>query len=263
MKQYLRENQIQEMQREKRFLEATLADPMARLPGPKGDTLNVGILQKQLSSLTRDLDTQTPHDMNADERDKVGKRSAELKKQIIDGKQGMPSFAEMRKNPSGAVGKHINFEGKPWDAGDGSGSRSNKVRILEWKNCQRLLNKGNEDPDIANINQFRPHASTLNFDDAQIPGRDYDIPSPTFTQNFDRAFGKVDDDGEVEKLRTELELLRAKVADREVPAAVEAPVEAPEKKAKGWSPERRAEHGRKIMEAKARKAAERADSAEA
>jgi hypothetical protein len=73
----------------------------------------------------------------------------------------MLSHEEMRKCPPGAVDRHRRWEKK------------NKKRILEWQNIQRRLNAQNEDRESASIENFRPTVSTMNLDNALIPGKQF------------------------------------------------------------------------------------------
>jgi hypothetical protein len=203
-KTYLRPNQIREMESEKATLLKQLESPYIE---------NKGQVRKQLGMLTHNLESQTPPDLDGEKRDKIAKEAAQLKEEIL---QGMPSAEEMRKNPPGAVGKHMAWE------------KRNKTKILRWKNCQLMLEKGSDDPDIANFERFRPTVSTLPMAGAQIPGKFHSIPSEEFKENYDRVFRQ---EKEIENLKEELELLRTAVAAQE---------QAKQKKSGGeWTPERR------------------------
>ncbi|MEE8607209.1 MAG: hypothetical protein V3S55_06385 [Nitrospiraceae bacterium] len=129
-----------------------------------------GQLTKNLRAAEHDLQTQAPTAYGEDELDAATKRSAELHDKMLE---GMPTQAEMRRNPPGAVDKHRRWE------------RRNKVLLGEWKNIQlRLHQNGYGDlpdaTDLANFERFRPAGGPgeMNMDNAQIPGKDYHLPPP-------------------------------------------------------------------------------------
>jgi hypothetical protein len=187
METYLRHKDEKMLLKERDELRAMLED---RRPGVRIE--DRGAMQKREQDLGRIVDAKVAPDLTPEQRDAVAKEEKELREKW---REGMPSFAEMRRKPSGAVGKHMRWE------------KANKNRILRWKNCVLMLNKGNDDPDIANIEMHRPRTSTLNMEDAAIPGRNYDIPSEQFKANYEATFGKKEGENH------ELEALREEVAD--------------------------------------------------
>lgn len=164
----LRPEQRSEMLAERDVLRTKLSNPHIE---------DKGAVAKQLRNLETQLETQTPKPYKPTEIDAAVRRERELREQLL---AGMPSQEEMRKNPPGAVGKHMEWE------------RRNKQRLLEWKEIRLRLNHDNADPDVANFERFRPTTSTLNMDNAQIPGTQYFMPptSPQYQENFERIFGK-------------------------------------------------------------------------
>ncbi len=127
-----------------------------------------GQLTKNLRAADHDLQTQAPTAYGEDELDVATKRSAELQDRMLE---AMPTQAEMRRNPPGAVDKHRRWE------------RRNKARLNEWKNIQlRLHQNGYGDlpdaTDLANFERFRPAggAQELNMDNAQIQGKIIQLP---------------------------------------------------------------------------------------
>ena len=58
---------------------------------------------------------------------------------------------------------------------------------MEWKNLRLTVNRGSDDPDIANVERIRPIASSLNMHNAQIPGQAYNMPSPEYVENYDKV----------------------------------------------------------------------------
>lgn len=116
---------------------------------------------KQLRRLQQTFESQVPRPPEtSDEEGRMTSRSKALLDQIL---VGMPSQEEMRKAPPGAVDKHTKWE------------RRNKPAIMEWKNLQLRLTHGQE-PEAANLERHRPTGSSLNMDNAYIPGKQYYMP---------------------------------------------------------------------------------------
>lgn len=162
----LRPNQQVEMKDEVRILEDKLQSPHIE---------DKGTVRRQLHRLKQQLEIQTPKPFVGAEVDAAVKREQDLREQIL---QGMPSQEEMRKSPPGAIDKHRTWE------------KRNKEKIIEWKNIQLRLHADSNEVDIANFERFRPTSSSLNMDNAFIPGNQYFMPpdSPQYRQNFDRVF---------------------------------------------------------------------------
>jgi len=206
----LRPQQRQELLSDQKMLQNKLKNPFIQ---------DKGAVSTQLRRLNTQIETQSPKPFASDEVDKAVRREAQLKDDILI---GMPSQEEMRKSPPGAIGKHMAWE------------KRNKQKIKEWKDLRLRLNSGTDDPDIANLEQFRPVSNTLNMHNAHIPGKQYFLPSDEYKEGFDNIeFGK---DVEVEKT---------------TPA-----IEAKINKTKGkWSPERKARHSAAIKAKAAEKRA--------
>ncbi len=164
--QFLRKRQVDELKSDERTLERYLGSPAIQ---------DKGAVKAQLTRVQRALREQTPPKMTPLTQDKIVARGKELEEKIAE---GMPSSEEMRKNPPGAVGKHMRWEKK------------NKVNIMEWKNTQIAMNQGSDDPDLANVERLRPATSTLNMHGAQIAGQDFNIPSTQYMDNYDRVFSE-------------------------------------------------------------------------
>jgi hypothetical protein len=164
--QLLRPWQVDELQDEKRSLEAMMTNQHVQ---------DKGSVNKQLRQLKHQLETQSPKPPTAAEVDGLAKREAQLQSEMV---QGMPSQEEMRKNPPGAVGKHMTWE------------KRNKQKLLEWKNIRLRMNIGDNDPDLANFERHRPTTSSLNMDNAQIHGTTYFMPTPTpaYTEGHERIW---------------------------------------------------------------------------
>jgi hypothetical protein len=119
-----------------------------------------GVVLQQLRRLKRSVETQAPRPpATGEEEGRMVRRSGELLDAIL---VGMPSQEEMRKAPPGAVDKHVGWE------------RRNKLKILEWKNLQLRLKPG--EAEAANLERHRPVTSSMNMDNAHIPGQQFYLP---------------------------------------------------------------------------------------
>ncbi len=155
---YLKQSQIEDMQGEKRRLSETLNAP----PHLRRAIQDPALMAKTLRNIEKSLNEDSPVAYQGPDLDKAVKRAAELKAMI---QADMCTQAEMRRNPPGALDKHIAFEAKHED------------NILEYKNIQkRLLAAGAlpsalSERSASNIEMFRPAGGSgeLNMDNAQIP----------------------------------------------------------------------------------------------
>ena len=127
------------------------------------------LVAKQIGELDKML-AQAPRAFSADEIDGAVKLEAELRQGWMG---GMPTQAEMRRNPPGAVDKNMAWE------------RRSKTKILQWKQLRRRLHASGvsehrlpDEGDISNIEMYRPvgGSAEMNMDNAQIPGADMHIP---------------------------------------------------------------------------------------
>src|SRR3990167_1705518 len=151
-KPLLRPAQIEDTKSEIKALEAKLQSPHIE---------DKGEVAKQLRRVTKSFEEQLPRPpVDGEEEGRMISRSRDLLNDIL---RGMPSQEEMRKAPPGAVDKHMKWE------------KANKQKILEWKNLQLCLTHGQE-PDAANLERHRPVGSTLNMDNAFIPGKMFFMP---------------------------------------------------------------------------------------
>ncbi len=193
---------------------------------------------------------QAPKPFSPDEIDGAVKAETELREKWL---AGMPTQAEMRKNPPGAVDKNMAWEART------------KPDVLKWKNlCRRLHaseiteNRLVDKGDISNIEMFRPvgGASELNMDNAQIPGTQYKLPPPgaapgTVLSDDDIATVKEIDPGiNLAALDNEG---RAKV--KQFIAGLSAPEINVDKRGK-WTPERKAAASAKAKDAWVKRQAE-------
>ena len=161
----LRPWQVEKLNEEKRRLESTLNAPphIASLIHDRGK------MTRQLRSLNTQIETQMPRPYAAGEVDSAVARETELLSEITT---GMPTQAEMRRNPAGARDKH-----RAWE-------KRNKVKILEWRNIRlrRRASGASDDPDdardICNIEVHRPAGGPgeLNMHNEQISGQEYYLP---------------------------------------------------------------------------------------
>lgn len=152
-KPLLRPRQVEDAKQEIKSAEEKLKSPHIE------DKAEVS---KQLRRMTKSFQEQAPRPpANGEEEGRMVSRSMELLNEIVP---AMCSQEEMRKSPPGAVDKFMQGENSP----------SIKKKILEWKNIQlRLKPKENE---AANLERYRPKDSTLNMDNAFIPGKMFFMP---------------------------------------------------------------------------------------
>ena len=201
---------------------------------------------RQLRALQRAVTDFTPRLFEGGELDTAVKQEAELREEMI---RGMPTKAEMRLNPPGAVGKL-----QRW-------TKANSERIQAWKYLQLRLNAGSEDPDVANFERFRPEggAQELSLSGSQVARKDFHNLGTTGVVTF------TDEElAELARLNPEL---REKVAlldngtrgkVREIVRAVK--VQPAEPKAKRtWTNEQRQEARERLAAGRARKATARAE----
>lgn len=176
---YLRQHQIDEIENEKRVIENTL-DQNSRAVQDRGN------LQSHLRRIDTQLNTQAPPECSGEDRDRMVKENREIEARLVP---GMPSDEEMRRNPPGVVGRHMRHEKRAK-----SKDHFKEGDLARWKNNQLTLNKGDEDPDIANFERLRPIHNMGSMQGAQIPGTQYfgTHPSPAYLDGYDETFGKED-----------------------------------------------------------------------
>jgi hypothetical protein len=144
----LRPDQIEAYKSERSRLENLMTQP----------NVDKGEANKQLRKVKGILDTQSPQPFDPASRDKAAKRVGALKAEMLE--DAMPDQEEMRRNPPGAVAKHIRWEDR------------NKKKLQEWKYLTRRLEPDNDDADLTNFERFRPKGNfgeRLAMDGAQIP----------------------------------------------------------------------------------------------
>lgn len=131
----------------------------------------------------------------------------------------MLSQAEMRQAPPGAVGRELAFQ------------KRFKPEIIEWKNLQRTIHYDSEDPDVANLERFRPVASRGNLDNAFIPGKSMSFASAQYQEGYDgidwsrhnREEGEDAETFESRVRRERLSDLRMKMVELENEVKADAP----------------------------------------
>jgi|TARA_R110001583_G_scaffold33397_6_gene112695 hypothetical protein len=107
-----------------------------------------------------DLKANSAPEIDSATRDHLYKHQKNLEARISE---GMPTQEVMRRNPVGAVDKHMKWE------------QANKELIREWKNTCRLVEPDNEEKDYTNVERLRKAGITQDMAasfmmDAQVPG---------------------------------------------------------------------------------------------
>ena len=153
----LRNHQVEEYTREKDRLDS-MVGAASYVPGDRG---KAAAQSRQLSKM---LDSQIAKPVQGEKKDLVAKLAAEVMETVI--RPALVPREDMRRNPAGAVGRFMREEN----------SKPIKQAVQHWKRAQLALEPGNEDPDLANVERFRPEkihdtggAGTF-MANAQIPG---------------------------------------------------------------------------------------------
>lgn len=152
-KPLLRPHQVANFEGEIRSLEEKLTNPAVQ---------DKGEVRKQLIRTRQGLSQQRP--VPPADGAEEGRMVARAKQLFDEIQPSMCSQEEMRKNPPGAVTKFNRGENSP----------AMKKKIAEWRNIQRRL--APDDRDAGDLERFRPVGSSLNMDNAQIPGKSFYIP---------------------------------------------------------------------------------------
>lgn len=156
---YLKASQIEAMKDEESRLSATLNAP----PHLRRAIQDPALMAKTLRGIQKALNDDTPREYAATERDAAVKREAELREKFT---ADMPTQAEMRRNPPGALEKHLTWEER------------HEADISEWKNIRRRMRASGmlpsrllSDGSASNIELLRPAGGPgeLSMDNAQIP----------------------------------------------------------------------------------------------
>lgn len=133
----LRPQQVSDLTAEKASLEASLRNP---------EIQDKNLVRQQLRRVTQQLDTYTPREAKGEEADFLVSEEKKLREEITS---GMLTQEEMRTAPAGSIGYHMEWE------------KHNKEKILKWKNIRLRLFSGSTDPDIANLERFRPRLGNV------------------------------------------------------------------------------------------------------
>ena len=154
----LRNHQVQEYEGEAKRLRDITTAP-AYVTG-----VDRGAAAKRSREVEKAIAQQAAKPLTGVERDKVAKLAAEVLERDI--RPALLPREEMRRNPAGAVGRFLKEENSP----------PVQHAIQQWKRAQLAIESGNPDPDLANIERFRPEkihdtggVSTFSAG-AQIPG---------------------------------------------------------------------------------------------
>lgn len=243
-KNVLHPRQITEITEQKAQLQEILSAP----PHIRNQLQQGGAAVRKQVQDAEALLRQAPKPFSSEEIDGAVKAEKELRNSWLE---GMPTQAEMRRNPPGAVDKNI-----AWN-------RAKKNDVLKWKNLRRRLQasevSGIPENDVSNIEMYRPSSGDMNMDNAQITGKDVHIPSfesgmPVVFSEEDKEVIEGIDPGIASQLAVLNNKQRAQVKD-----FVDSIVKPwkPAKNGGAWSPEKRKAHGAKVTAAKAANKAKR------
>lgn len=162
----LHPRQVQELKSDRAEFEANLSGPF------RDQIENPEAVRRQIRETDKVLQ-QAAKPIPADQIDVAVK----LEQTLRDGwLNGMPSQAEMRKNPPGAVDRH-----RKWEV------ETKVPYVLPWKALRCRLHASGiseshlpDQGDISNIEMYRPKGGSgeLSMDNAQIPGKSWHLPPP-------------------------------------------------------------------------------------
>jgi hypothetical protein len=154
----LRNAQVEEYQAEERRLREVVQAP-AYVTG-----VDRGAANRRAREVSKLINEQVAKPLSGDTKDRVAKLANEVMENVI--KPALLPREEMRRNPAGAVGRFMRQEN----------SREIKRAVQNWKRAMLAVESGNPDPDLANIERFRPEVHTPGqaatfMANAQIPGK--------------------------------------------------------------------------------------------
>ncbi len=213
-------------------------------------------VQKQI----RDIDNmlkQAPEPIPPDEIDAAMKSEVLLREKWLE---GMPTQAEMRRNPPGAVDKNMAWQ------------KRTKKDVARWKRLRRQLHASGisehklvDEGDVSNIEMYRPRGGSgeMGMDNAQIDGKDYHLPPPgagpvAVMSDSDSAILAATNPELLAQMPTMTNDQRAAVLEmvRTIATLEEKPKEKVPTKDKSWTPERRKAASERYHAAQAAKEAE-------
>lgn len=132
-------------------------------------------MRKHMRNMKTQLERDAPKPYESpQEITKMVARERELRERWSD-PAVMPSQEEMRRNRAGSTHKHLQ-----WD-------KHFKNDVLEWKEIKARLDWQSEDPDLCNIERYRPSRPFGYDTTAQIGG--HHAMSPLAKENFPEDMG--------------------------------------------------------------------------
>ena len=198
------ERQVREAEGEIQQLRQALASPASQIE-------DRAAMSKMLKRAENDLETQAPPETTPEQRDALSKEEKVLLDKIVP---AMLSQEEMRKCPPGAIGGQVRFE------------KTFKADIIRLKNIQRIMNKGNDDPDACNLERYRGTKNTLNMHGAMIPGKQHFVSPNTeaYKAGYERVFERDETpEQELARLQQEFADLQARINAEQAPALESTP----------------------------------------
>ena len=152
----LRNHQVEEYTAEATRLNQIVSAP-AYVTG-----VDRGAAARRSREVNKLIEDQIAKPVHGAKKDEVARLANEVLETVI--RPALLPREEMRRNPAGAVGKFIRQEN----------SRPVKQAIQHWKRAQLALEPENQDPDLANVERFRPELMQPGvgtfMPGAQIPG---------------------------------------------------------------------------------------------
>ena len=133
----LRNHQVAEYTQEKDRLDS-IVGAAAYVPGDRGKAA------AQSRNLSKMMESQVAKPLQGEKKDLVAALAKEVMETVI--RPALVPREDMRRNPAGSVGRFMREEN----------SKPIKGAVQHWKRAQLALEPGNEDPDLANIERFRP-----------------------------------------------------------------------------------------------------------
>ncbi len=196
---YLSAQQQEELGEEQRRIETMLSPKSPSYV--RSQIQDRDMLNRNLRSIQRQLERDTPPPYTQGELDHAVKREQELREKLVG---EMCTQEEMRRNPPGAVDKHRRFE------------HLHKKDVMEWKNIRRRLHASGDastfdSRDVSNLEAYRPSGGPgqLSMDNAQIPGKQFYFPKGP----IDVKHGLSDE--EFERVQEEKRQMARRVAELE------------------------------------------------
>ena len=163
---YLRPHALAELKEEAERIEDMLNAPRHI----RQQMQDVPAAVQTLRRMKRQIEHGSPRPFKSEDVAEAIKVEREIRNEIVG--NGMPTQAEMRRNPAGAVEKHIAFE------------KRNKRKIKRWKNARLRLHAGghldaaDRGEAVANLEVFRPvgGSAELPMHNEQIAAKAFYIP---------------------------------------------------------------------------------------